>query len=283
MFRVAGILACTLYVLLVARACLAEGAGAGISGRKGRVLARINSQPLSGPLIFAYLGDPKLSPVFAAMIQALNRDQRLAFVIIGGDLVHKPRRKQFKRFLEQLHQLHHPCLVLPGNHDTARGRRHRYQRIFGPSYFSFVRGNAKFILLDTSNEKDLGPEQERWLEQELADSQHLVHRLVFMHVPLHDPRPVSFFRRPHCLRDETAVSQLEALFRRYRVTLVFASHIHAFYHYAPGGLPTIISGGGGAHLKGPVPEHAFFHYVRITVGPDKVSTRVVRIAPGRKK
>jgi hypothetical protein len=61
------------------------------------------------------------------------------------------------------------------------------------------------------------------------------------------------------------------------VTTLFASHIHAYYEDRPRGLSTIISGGAGAELVGKDPEHTFYHYVRVTVDQDQVSTEVVKI------
>lgn len=60
-----------------------------------------------------------------------------------------------------------PSLVLPGNHDVAFHDRNMYYSIFGRFYYSFILGNAQFIMLDNSNEETLGDEQTAWLEKKL--------------------------------------------------------------------------------------------------------------------
>lgn len=232
-----------------------------------------------GPLTFAFLADSKNSPVFQQVIRALNSDKSLQFAIIGGDLVLYPVGDTFKSFLRQRQDLEIPSLALPGNHDVAFDTMDLYYHIFGRMYYSFVLGETKFILLDNSNEKNLGLEQEAWLEKELKDGLQYKQRFVFMHVPLWDPRdkPGVMVRYAHSMKDPDAARRLEDLFLKYKVTTLFASHIHAYYEDHPRGLPTIISGGAGAELVGKDPKHTFYHYVRVTVNQNQVSTEVVKI------
>ncbi len=236
-------------------------------------------QNQDAPLTFAFLADTKNSPVFQEVVGALNRDASLQFAIIGGDLVLYPEGDTFKSFLRQRRELEIPSLALPGNHDVAFDTMDLYYHIFGRMYYSFVLGETKFILLDNSNEKNLGLEQEAWLEKELKDGLRYKQRFVFMHVPLWDPRdkPGVMVRYAHSMKDPDAARRLEDLFLKYKVTTLFVSHIHAYYEDHHRGLPTIISGGGGAELVGNDPKHTFYHYVRVTVNQDKVSTEVVKI------
>ena len=236
-------------------------------------------QDHNGPLTFAFLADSKNSPVFRQVVRALNSDKSLQFAILGGDLVLYPEGDTFKSFLRQRRDLEIPSLALPGNHDVAFGTMDLYYQIFGRMYYSFVLGDTKFILLDNSNEKNLGLEQEAWLKKELQDGLRYRHRFVFMHVPLWDPRdkPGVTVRYAHSMKDPDTARRLEDLFLKYKVTTLFASHIHSYYEDHPRGLPTIISGGAGAELVGKDPEHTFYHYVRVIVNQDKVSTEVVKI------
>jgi hypothetical protein len=232
-----------------------------------------------GPLTFAFLGDSKNSPIFQQVVRALNSDTSVQFAIISGDLVLYPEGDTFKSFLRQRRELEIPSLSLPGNHDVAFGAMDLYYHIFGRMYYSFVLADSKFILLDNSNEKNLGPEQEAWLEKELQDGQQYTNRFVFMHVPLWDPRdkPGVMVRYAHSMKDPDVARRLEDLFLKYKVTTLFASHIHAYYETNLRGLPTIISGGGGAELAGKDPKHTYYHYVRVTVNRDQVRTEVVKL------
>jgi len=242
-------------------------------------LDAINVRYKGSPITFAFLGDPKNSPVFQQIVRKLNNDASLQFAIIGGDLVLYPDRETFKSFLEQRRDLEIPSLTLPGNHDVAFDNMDLYYHIFGRMYYAFVLGNSKFIFLDDSNEMDIGDEQEAWLKKELKDGMNYKYRFVFMHVPLWDPRdkPGVLIRYAHSLKDPDVARRIEKLFLKYKVTTLFASHIHAYYDVAIRGLHTIISGGAGAELVGKEPDHTFYHYVRVTVTDQGVQTDVVKL------
>jgi len=242
-------------------------------------LDAINARYNGGPITFAFFGDPKNSPVFRQIVRKLNKDASLQFAIIGGDLVLYPERETFKSFLEQRRNLEIPSLTFPGNHDVAFDSMYLYYHIFGRMYQAFVLGNAKFILLDDSNETGIGDEQEGWLKKELKDGMNYKYRFVFMHVPLWDPRdkPGVLLRYAHSLKDPDAARWMEELFLKYKVTMLFASHIHAFYDVTTRGLHTIISGGAGAELVGKEPGHTFYHYVRVKVTDQGVRTEVAKL------
>jgi len=242
-------------------------------------LAAINDRYAGGPITFAFLGDPKNSPVFQQIVDKLNKDASLQFAIITGDLVLFPDRETFASFLEQRRNLQIPSLTLPGNHDVAFDDMSLYYHIFGRMYYTFALGNSKFILLDDSNEKGIGCEQEAWLNKELEDGMRYKYRFVFMHVPLWDPRdkPDVLIRYAHSLKDPDEARRMEELFLKYKVTTLFAGHIHAYYDVTTRGLHTIISGGAGAELVGKDPDHTFYHYVRVKVTDQDVKTEVVKL------
>jgi len=241
-------------------------------------LDAINARYDGGPITFAFLGDPKNSPVFQQIVRKLNDDAALTFAIIGGDLVLYPARETFTSFLDQRRNLEVPSLTLPGNHDVAFDDMYLYYHIFGRMYYAFVLGDSKFILLDNSNELGIGDEQQAWLKMQLQDGMQYKHRFVFMHVPLWDPRdqPGVLLRYAHSLKDPDAARRMEELFLKYKVTTLFAGHIHAYYDVTRRGLHTIISGGAGAELMGKEPDHTFYHYVRVMVTDQDVKTEVVK-------
>jgi len=228
---------------------------------------------------FAVLGDTKNSPIFDDLIKQINKDKKLGFAIIGGDLVQFPSTETYRNFLKQRSLLHIPTLVLPGNHDVAFQNDYFYHRIFGRFYYSFALGSSQFILLNDSNEKDLDQQQYAWLEQQLVKGQKYQNRFVFMHVPLWDPRDSESgdFKFAHSLKNSDFARKLEALFKKYKVTILFESHVHGYYDIPQPGLHRILSGGGGAALAGADPKHSFYHYVRVNVSKDGVKTDVVKL------
>lgn len=117
-----------------------------------------------------------------------------------------------------------------------------------------------------------------WLKNELQNSQNYKYRFVFIHVPLFDPMNASNKTE----YDETAISdvnqakELNNLFDQYNVTMLFTSHIYAYFNGTWGKTPYIITGGAGAPLINSTPDHSFYHYLLVTVTNNNVKYEVVR-------
>jgi 3',5'-cyclic AMP phosphodiesterase CpdA len=232
--------------------------------------------PKGGTLSFAVLGDNRSNPaVFEHVLKDMAGDQSLAFAIDVGDMVDQGTLAQFDEFFKQIRSADRlPFLTLPGNHDLGKDQDLTlYRKIFGPDYYAFYLGDHYFITLNNNLHTGLGEAQMAWLEDELKKSQAFKTRLVFLHVPLSDPRGGE---KHHCL-PEAAGRQLAALFRQYRVSHIFAGHIHSYFSGAWDGVPYTITGGAGAPLYGTDPKHFFHHYLRVALQEGKVHVEVQRI------
>jgi len=254
--------------------------GAGWCGDAGPLPARDwNPQNLKrlealkpDPLTFAVLGDNRNGQVFERLLQQMAHDPGLEFAIHLGDLVGEGDLEQYRGFFKSLRQyLPMPLLAVIGNHELAKDPDGRlYSQIFGPRYFSFHLGGHYFIMLDDAGKIGLGQEQFRWLEAELKKAQAYKTRLVFLHVPLFDPRGGDHH---HCLPPESG-RHLSALFKEYRVTHIFAGHIHSYFDGVWDGVPYTITAGAGAQLYGTDPRHFFFHYLKVSIRGDRVQIQV---------
>ena len=229
------------------------------------------------PLTFAVLGDNRGEhpAVFASLLQEIDRDPSLAFAIHLGDLVMQAELDQYRHFITAVRQgLHKPLLAVVGNHEFYDDESLTfYHKIFGPDYFAFQLNNNYFIVVDDAAKEGMSQEQLYWLETELQKSQAAKTRLIFFHEPLFDPRGGD---NHHCLRPELA-AKLLALFKRYKVTYIFAAHIHDYYTGTWEGIPYTITGGAGAKLYGSDPEHAFYHYLKVTIKGDQVQVQLRRL------
>ncbi len=244
-----------------------------------KAIREIRENYREGPLTFAVVGDNKNSPIFDTVIQRINQDKDIQFVVLLGDLVQYPTVETYRAFLAQRDDLHPPSVAVPGNHDVAFKNHYFYHTIFGRFYYSFAVGDSLFIMLDDSNEQRIDDEQFAWLRDQLQRGQNYKNRFVFMHVPLWDPRGVDErgVRFAHALGDSDAARELETLFRKNAVTLLFEGHIHAYYNLKDSQPPRIITGGGGAALSGTDPQHAFHHYLKVTVDKEGAATSVVKL------
>ena len=205
----------------------------------------------------------------------MARDPSLAFAIDVGDMVEQGTLEQFDAFFKQIRSAARlPFLTVAGNHDLGKNQDLTlYREIFGPDYYAFQLKDHYFIVLNDNLHNGMGEAQMAWLEDELRKSQAYKTRLVFLHVPLFDPRGGE---NHHCLPEATG-RRLAALFRQYHVTHIFAGHIHSYFSGDWDGVPYTITGGAGAPLYGTDPEHFFYHYLKVTLKGAQVHVEVQRI------
>lgn len=225
---------------------------------------------------FAVFGDNKNSiTIFENLINAVNMDD-VMFSIDIGDIVQDGEREKYRFFINQIKKFQKPLLTAIGNHELRENGRGHYYDLFGKFYYSFTIGDAYFIVLDDANENNLDPSQMEWLEKELKNAINYKYSFVFMHVPLFDPRKEGP-RITHNLKDIKFANQLNAIFDKYDITMLFASHIHAFYQGLWSKTPYIITGGAGAELVGTNPEHDFYHYIKVNVSEDGINYEVKKV------
>lgn len=226
-----------------------------------------------GDFTFAVFGDNKgNSTVFEPLLRDIDHRMEIVFAIDVGDLVSGGKRGHYRRFLKQVQEnLAIPFLTAIGNHDLNNGGSGNYRKIFGSTYYAFQAGESYFVVLDAPTESRFDELERRWLEVELQKAQASKARFVFMHVPPFDPRGGGFKK---CLKDG---KDLLDLFRRYKVTHLFASHIHGYFSGVWEGVPYTITGGAGGGLEGRDAEHFFHHYVQVHVQHGKIDTKVRRI------
>jgi 3',5'-cyclic AMP phosphodiesterase CpdA len=232
--------------------------------------------PAGGKLSFAVMGDSRSNPpVFDRLLKDMAGDPSLSFAIDVGDFVEQGTLEQFDEFFKQIQPYGRiPFLTAAGNHDLGKNQDLTlYREIFGPDYYSFQLKDHYFIVLNNNLRTGMGEAQMAWLEDELRKSRAFKTRLVFIHYPLFDPRGG---KHNHSLPEE-AGHRLAALFSRYKVTHIFAGHIHGYFTGKWDGVPFTISGGGGAPLYGTDPEHFFYHYLKVTLQGGKVHVEVQRI------
>ena len=224
-----------------------------------------------GDFHFIVYGDNRgNNPPFASILDEVTADPSIAFVIGTGDLVKTEGKKQFRQLIRQIRtRLHVPFIPVPGNHDLEQGG-FLWPKIMGPLNYSFRVGPNAFIVFDDNTADSLGESQMQWLERALADAQDCDTRIVVMHMPLFD-RPNGILGR--CVPEDLSRRFIE-IFHKYRVTYIFASHIHGYLKGDYAGIPYTISGGGGARLVGSDSERYFFHYLRVHLHHGQVDVEV---------
>jgi 3',5'-cyclic-AMP phosphodiesterase len=226
------------------------------------VLAGSTSLRLASPdaddqdsFVFAVLGDVQraigsVDEVFARM----NEDPELAFVVSPGDLVNTGARDELTRFQDELAILQVPYFSTVGNHELG-GTPDAWHELFGRFNVHFHYKGVTFSLLDAGN-ATLDPIVYDWLAAWLEAARDATHT-VYMHIPPLDPVGV----RGGGFRSRKEAAKLMQMLGEARVDALFLGHIHSYYTFSAAGVPSYISGGGGA-----IPERfdgIGRHYLRV--------------------
>jgi 3',5'-cyclic AMP phosphodiesterase CpdA len=226
------------------------------------------------PFFFIQLSDPQLGMFtenrdfaqdaanFEFAVTAVNR-LRPAFVVITGDLVHKPgdsaQITEYRRIVAKIDPAI-PVYNVAGNHDVQNvptpASVADYVKIFGPDRYTFTHRSVTGIVLNSSviHSPQESPqqlaEQEQWLRTELtkaktAGTRHIV---VFQHHPwfiASAAEPDQYFNIPLARR-----SAYMALFREFGVRYLFCGHYHRNAEGRDGEIQNITSGPVGKPLGG---------------------------------
>jgi len=225
---------------------------------------------------FAVMGDDRDGDnVLKKIISQINRDNNITFSINNGDLVQDGYKKEFEKYLKEIKASNKPMLSIIGNHELPwYDGKSNYEKFFGKTDFAFVYGNSYFIILDSSDKK-FTKNQKKWLTKQLEISQKYSNKFVFTHVPLYDPRKGEY-AKGHSFKSLKEAKELNDLFDKYKVTMLFCSHIHFYYQGKWQKTPFIITGGAGAPLKH-YKNKGFYNYVKVTVNGNKVEYKVIKI------
>jgi hypothetical protein len=237
-------------------------------------LAKISKSSTS--YSFVVYGDNRDSKGrFNKMLLDINK-KNVIFSMANGDLVSTGSKTELYDFIKQTRISKIPTLTVIGNHELYPGKGSlHYKQIFGPTYYSFAMKNSYFIVLDDSNNIGLGNTQRLWLINELKKSQKYKYRFIFFHTPLYDPRKGKYVQG-HSLTNLKNAQDMNNLFDKYNVTMIFSSHIHGYFTGKWHKTPYIITGGAGVNLAGTNPQNFFFNYVIVHVNGNKVSYQVVK-------
>jgi 3',5'-cyclic AMP phosphodiesterase CpdA len=243
-----------------------------------------------------YTGDKEFDQETAAFEFSVANINRLkpAFVVICGDLVNKPgdpaQIAEFQRIagkIDKSIKLYNAS----GNHDVGNDPTPEsiaaYNKIFGPTYYSFRHADFYGIVLESNVIKAPAKvpaeleKQEAWLKEELAKAKASGAKqiAIFQHHPYFLERPdepdsynnIPFERR----------TKYMTMFKEAGVTHIFAGHLHKnaiakdgpieIVANAPVGRP-LGTDGSGLRIVTVRPTGITHRYYSFAELPNKVST-----------
>jgi acid phosphatase type 7 len=206
---------------------------------------------------FAEVGDSGSGGKGQLAVAVLLESLRPDLVLHTGDVVYPTgqERDYDSRFFAPYRNLIKTVPLFPvlGNHDVRKGNAAAFLENFYPPlsspgstkrYYSFDWGNTHFVALDSElyhGDRGSDPEEQRnFLERDLATTRKRW-RIVFLH-----RSPYGSSRHGG---DEKVREDLEPLFVKHEVDLVFSGHDHVYERTVPiRGVTYVVSGGGGRRL-----------------------------------
>ncbi len=219
---------------------------------------------------FAVAGDSRDGDVIYRRLLDRVASDGNAFLIHTGDLVPSGSKEDWLNFRELMKGFTLPFYPVPGNHEIRIGKITDYLQYSGATavHYSFDRGPIHFTFVDSSVGSLMDYELAH-LDRDLAASNAPV-KIVSVHHPPFDPAGGS-----HVMAGDAA-KFIKTMTER-GVKYVFAGHIHCYEEGERDGVKYIITGGAGAPLTCPPAAGGFYHYVRVTVRGQAVTTEVVKI------
>src|SRR5713226_5184261 len=181
---------------------------------------------------FAVIGDMGTGNVaqyeVADQMVEVRRRFPFDFVIMLGDNIYggsKPRdfEKKFEVPYKPLLDASVKFYAALGNHDNPNERFYKPFNMNGAAYYTFKKGNVRFFVLD-SNYMD--PKQFAWLETQLQNTGSGDWKICYFHLSLYSSG------RKHGAATDLRL-QLEPLFVKYSVNVVFSGHEHVYERAQP--------------------------------------------------
>jgi 3',5'-cyclic-AMP phosphodiesterase len=214
-------------------------------------------QPM--PFRFAALADVQEAlPRVGDIYRRINADPSLRFIYFSGDLTQRGTVEQLEEFQSRLLESRIPLFATLGNHEiiTPDPRYHEY---FGRGNLHFTFHGVHFTMIDSGN-GSLDPRAEEMLDGWLAAGRDAVH-ILGTHIPIVDPIGV----RNGAFASRNEAAALLAKLAHGKLDLTLYGHVHSYYSFSNAGIPSFISGGGGA-----IPEQfdgVGRHFLAVEVDP----------------
>jgi predicted phosphodiesterase len=225
---------------------------------------------------FAVFGDVfDGDDVMEQIIEMVEKDSGYDFTICLGDMATHATEPDYESFSRRalLKYRKTPLIFVPGNHDMGEGaaRTALYQKHLGATHYSFALSKTLFVAIDNATSGAFDG-QYKWLETTLKSERAKYDTLiVFMHMPPLDLRGGLMW---HAMPRENG-DKLLALLKEYNTAAIFCGHIHAYEEWKENGIPTYVTGGGGADLVDP---NAKFHFLEVVIRDGEVSVTMHPLA-----
>lgn len=210
-----------------------------------------------------------MANIFEAFYESPDYPIETDFSLILGDFSRDPELEYHNFFIWEFTEwgLEKPIFLIPGNHDVAVEGRFQekvnafltddFLNTYGQTDFYFKYSGCLFVVVNNLYNSDYLDYLRNVLSTKSKGAEMI---FVFMHI---SPPSIIPMRPGRPLDGE---EELFEIMDEFDVDYVISADFHSYLRYDQGGTKYIISGGGGAHLKGGV--YSFHHAVILSVDPE---------------
>lgn len=244
-------------------------------GNRPQNIQKMTSHADPNNFSFVVMGDVKDStPTFESLLDIAERENPL-FIVVLGDLVNQTNQVNHKLFAYEISEYASkiPFFVTPGNHDISIedsfGLR-EFEQTYGPAQFNFSIGPYLFVFLNDLPEYNPEKQYLNYLEKTLQKNSTTAKKIfIFTHVP-----PSGISNLLECSSAPYSESFIDII-NKYHVDYVFSGDHHGYIKTVKNDTTYIVTGGGGAKLRGS--KGKFHHFVEINIGDGKVFEHVIAV------
>lgn len=181
-----------------------------------------------------HIGSPNAEVDLFAVVDDINNDSSIGFVIATGDIAEKGKNEELSKAKEILDNLKVPYYIIPGNHDTkwSESGGSQFVKLWGDDKFSFEKNSIRFIGMNSGiilrgGGGHISPEQLMWLDSILAVTPSSKEIYFFVHHPLSSDTDNWF--------------EVSNRLRKKNIKAIFQGHEHANKILSYNGIPAAIS------------------------------------------
>jgi len=208
----------------------------------------------NGTFTFAVIADPHTFYAdLSDAVSSINANSAILFTVVNGDLTDAGLFREFDWEYHHVSKLKSPFVSVIGNHDYLSNGKEIFEKMYGPSNFSFEFQGTKFVFFDDIVwENDNSRPQFEWLAEQLSNEDAYNHQIVCAHI---NPG------------NDQLAGEYDTTFRntlKNKASLVFCGHNHNYEDNQMDGFRYIVVGSVSKR-----------YYSLVTVTPDTVVTRKI--------
>ncbi len=121
---------------------------------------------------------------FEDIVSKLNARDDFDFAIHLGDITSSAINREFQWYSDIINRMKKPVITIIGNHEYLSNGYYVFEEMYGPTNFTFVYNNCKFVIFDDIIwEKNVADPDFEWFDENLTNDNNYTHVIPFSHIP----------------------------------------------------------------------------------------------------